>query len=282
MPAQMTLFTLAHRLLRRTRIVSPALKGNSEKTYTIRRTSALLGLLLPNLVLAQLDEALKEQLATQKQAADIQRQIDALDDDSRRLLEEYRTQAAALDELSAYAEQLKKLLADQEQEIADRERQLAELETLKRSLLPFLLEMFSALEQIVDADTPFLLDERKARIASLRETLNRADVNLAEKYRRLMEAFRIEAQYGHNLETYEGRLPTDGDHRTVRFLRFGRVGLYYLTLDGHEGGVFDPKTKTWHKLEAEDLRPLEQAMRIAAKQAPPDLIILPVPAAEAP
>ncbi|MCX8049530.1 MAG: DUF3450 domain-containing protein [Methylohalobius sp.] len=242
----------------------------------------LLGFFLPALALAQLDEALKAQLEMQQQAADIQRRIDALDDDSRRLLEEYRTQAAALDELQTYIDQVEKLLADQEQEIAARQRQLAELETLKRSLFPFLLKMLSALEQIVQADTPFLPEERKARLATLRETMNRADVNLAEKYRRLMEAYRIEAQYGHNLETYEGPLPADGDHRTVRFLRFGRVGLYYLTLDGHEGGVFDPKTKAWQKLEAEDLRPLEQAMRIAAKQAPPDLITLPVPAPEAP
>ncbi len=178
---------------------------------------------LPGLAFAQLDEALQEQLKTQQQAAAIQLKIDALDDDSRILLEEYRAQAAALDELSTYVGQLEKLLADQSQEIAARERQLTELETLKRSLFPFLLEMLEALEQIVDADTPFLLEERQARIASVRETLNRADVSLAEKYRRLMEAFRIEAQYGHNLETYEGILPADGDHRTVRFLRFGRV-----------------------------------------------------------
>ncbi|GAB6068311.1 DUF3450 domain-containing protein [Methylothermus subterraneus] len=245
-------------------------------------TLAFLSALLPALAFAQVDEALKAQLAVQQEAAAIQRQIDALDEESRKLLEEYRAQAAALDELTAYADQLDKLVADQAQEIAERERQLAELETLKQHLFPFLLEMLNALEQIVAADTPFLLEERKARLASLREVLSRADVSLAEKYRRLMEAFRIEAQYGHNLETYEGPLPTDGDHRTVRFLRFGRVGLYYLTLDGQEGGVFDPKSRAWHRLEAEDLKPLEQAMRIAAKQAPPDLVILKVPAPEAP
>jgi hypothetical protein len=244
--------------------------------------ASYLFLFLPALAFAQLDEALKEQLKTQEQAASIQRQIDALDEASRKLLEEYRALGASLDELSSYADQLEKLLTDQSQEIQSRERQLRELETLKRSLFPFLLKMLEALEQIVDADTPFLLEERKTRIAQLREVLNRADVNLAEKYRRLMEAFRIEAQYGHNLETYEGPLPADGDHRTVRFLRFGRVGLYYLTLDGREGGVFDLRTRTWHRLASEELRPLEQAMRIAAKQAPPDLVILPVQAPEAP
>lgn len=237
---------------------------------------------LPVLALAQLDEALKAQLDMQKHAAEIQRRIDALDDKSRQMLEEYRSQAATLDELESYTAQLKKLVADQEQELVLRQRQLAELETLKRRLFPFLLEMLSALEKIIALDAPFLPGERQQRIASLRETMNRADVSLAEKYRRLMEAFRIEAQYGHNLEAYEDTLPRDGDSRTVRFLRFGRVGLYYLTLDGQEGGVWNPKSSSWQKLEPAFLKPLDHAMRIAAKQAPPDLVTLPVPAPKAP
>lgn len=237
---------------------------------------------LPVLAPAQLDEALKAQLQTQKHAADIQRRIDALDDESRWLVEEYRSQLMTLDELESYVAQLEKLVADQEHELALRQRQLADLETLKRRLFPFLLKMLASLEKIIAADTPFLLEERQARLASLRELINRADVSLAEKYRRFMEAFRIEAQYGHNIETYEATLPRDGDHRTVRFLRFGRLGLYYLTLDGHEGGVWDTQSRSWQILAPEYLRPLAQAMRIAAKQAPPDLVTLPILAPEVP
>ncbi len=237
---------------------------------------------LPALALAQLDQVLQAQLEVQQQAADIQRRIDALDDDSRRLLEEYRKELVAVDELERYSAQLEKLVVDQDQALALRQKQLAELDTLKTRLFPFLLEMLEALEQIVAADTPFLQEERKQRIVALREIINRADVSLAEKYRRLMEAFRVEAQYGHHLEAYEGVLPADGNRRTVRFLRLGRVGLYYLTLDGQEGGVWDAKARTWHRLAPEFYKPLEQALRIAAKQAPPDLIVLPVPAPEAP
>ena len=198
------------------------------------------------------------------------------------MVAEYQAKLTELSELERYNAQLEKLIADQQQELALRERQLAELETLKRRLFPFLLEMLDALEKIVAVDKPFLPEERRRRIKALRELMNRADVALPEKYRRLMEAFRIEAQYGHNIETYEGDLKTEGGKRTVRFLRFGRTGLYYLTLDGREGGVWDEAKRNWRRLDADFIHPLDHAMRIAAKQAPPDLVVLPVPAPEVP
>lgn len=230
----------------------------------------------------QLDRVLDLQIKTQQSSAKIQKRIDALDDETRSMVEEYRAKLVELDELERYNVQLQQLLADQDQELALRQSQLVELETLKRKLFPFMLEMLTALEKIVAVDTPFLTDERRERIKSLRELMNRADVAMPEKYRRLMEAFRIEAQYGHNIETYEGPLRDNNGQRTVRFLRFGRIGLYYLTLDGHEAGVWDEDKRSWELLADDFHRPLDHAMRIAAKQAPPNLVKLPVPAPEAP
>ncbi|BCX81227.1 hypothetical protein MIT9_P0805 [Methylomarinovum caldicuralii] len=247
------------------------------------RSILLAGWLVPALVWADpVGRAIDLQVQTQQDSAKIQKRIDQLDDETRRMVAEYRAKLAELDELERYNGQLEKLVADQQQELALRERQLAELETLKRRLFPFMLEMLTALEKIVEVDTPFLTEERRQRVKALRELMNRADVALPEKYRRLMEAFRIEARYGHNTETYEGPLVNDGRRRTVRFLRFGRTGLYYLTLDGHEAGMWDENTRSWRRLGKDFLRPLDHALRIAAKQAPPDLVVLPVPAPEVP
>ena len=252
-------------------------------TGRVFRVLGMVGWLVPAAISADpVERALDLQTETQKQAARIQRRIDALDDETRQMVTEYRARLAELDELTRYGDQLEKLVADQEQELAQRQRQLQHLEVLKRRLFPFMLEMVTALEKIVAVDTPFLPRERRQRIQALRELMNRADVPLPEKYRRLMEAFRIEAQYGHDIETYEGDLEDERGKRTVKFLRFGRVGLYYLTLDGHEAGVWDPARRRWQPLDRASLRPLAHAIRIAAKQAPPDLVVLPVPAPEAP
>ena len=84
---------------------------------------------------------------------------------------------------------------------------------------------------------PFLLEERRKRIAGLRDIMNRADVSLSEKYRRVVEAYQIEMDYGRTIEAYDGRLGEGDDARTVQFLRIGRVVLMYQTLDGRRDGL---------------------------------------------
>ncbi len=231
---------------------------------------------------AEVTQLIGTQVQTQKRAAEIQRQIDRLDAKEDAMVQRYRALLLQLVELRRYNEQLAKLIADQERERAALEGQLEELGRVKRKITPFLMEMAQALEKIVEEDTPFLLEERRKRVSALKQLLARADVSTPEKFRRLMEAFRIEAQYGHTIEAYEAPLVQDREQRVVRYLRFGRLGLYYLTLDGKRGGVWNMAKRRWDPLSGEALEGLEEAIRIAAKQAPPDFVLLPVPAPEAP
>jgi hypothetical protein len=117
-------------------------------------------------------------------------------------------------------------------------------------------------------------------VASLRTMMDRADVTIAEKYRRILEAFQIENEYGRTIEAYRGTLEVDGTSRTVNFLRLGRVALLYQTLDGREAGAWDRAEGTWTTLSGYH-NAIEQGIRVARKQVAPDLLRLPIPAAEA-
>ena len=64
---------------------------------------------------------------------------------------------------------------------------------------------------------------------------------------------------------------------TGHFLRFGRIALVYQTLDGMEAGVWNQTTKNWDPLDASYRTAIRQGLRIARKQAAPDLIRLPLP-----
>jgi hypothetical protein len=228
----------------------------------------------------QVQEALEMQNQSLAASADIQRRIDALDDETRKMLREYRQTTTQVQDLTAYNEQLERLVATQRVEIADFERQFQEIEVTKRQILPLIVRMIDVLEEFVDIDIPFLERERDARLAGLHELMERPEVPTSEKYRRVSEAYQIELEYGHTIEAYEGELLVGDESRTVAFLRFGRLGLYYMTLDGQEIGVWDNRADEWVVLGDEYRQPLDRAIRIARKQLPPDLVRLPVPAPE--
>ncbi|WP_232216337.1 DUF3450 domain-containing protein [Methylobacter marinus] len=227
------------------------------------------------------DKALQEQLSAQKQGTQTQKRVDKLDDQTQAMLEEYRSGTLRLEDLSAYNTQMERLIDDQKAEMSKKEIQMRDIVEMERQIAPFLQRMIDVLAEFVALDTPFLPDERQQRLQQLTQMMHRSDVSVTEKYRRIMEAYRVEAEYGHTLEAYQGTLNGDGEPRSVEFLRLGRVGLYYLTLKGDEGGYWLRSSKQWVPLDASLRESLEKAIRVAKKQTPPDLLILPIMAPEA-
>lgn len=228
----------------------------------------------------QVRKLVDAQSATQQSSAAVQERINNLDDEAREMLSEYRQAMSQISDLEAYNQQLEGLVATQNVELADFERRFQDIETTKRQILPLILRMVDVLEEAVAVDTPFLPDERAMRIASLRELMARPDVPTSEKYRRVSEAYQIELEYGHTIESYEGEIELDGNTLTVAFLRYGRLGLYFMTLDGQQIGMWDKDGSDWKLLDSDFRQSLDRAMRIARKQLPPDLTRLPVPAPE--
>ena len=227
------------------------------------------------------EEAITEQANADAVAAQSQTRIDALDDATSRNLQAYRIALQRLDSLTIYNDQLSKLITSQQGEIGSIERQTEEIETIETGALPLMIEMIAALGELVAADVPFLLGEREKRVGRLRELIDRADVTAGEKFRRVMEAYLVEVEFGRTIEAYRGELEQAGAVRTVDFLRVGRVGLYYQTLDGVETGRWNPGSREWEILDDDARRPVQTGLRIARKQAPPELLTLPVNAPEA-
>lgn len=118
------------------------------------------------------------------------------------------------------------------------------------------------------------------RVSALHEIMERADVTDAERYRRIMEAYQIETDFGRSIEAYRADLELGGVTRSVDFLRFGRISLLYQTQDGSETGVWDEDAEQWVVLPNDYRTPVRQGLRIARKQVAPDMLQLPIPAAE--
>ncbi len=225
---------------------------------------------------AVLNTTVQTQSQMNQQAAQSQVRVNQLAQETEDLLGEYRRIIRETESLRVYNDQLERIVSSQREELAGAERTLAELETTNRGIVPLIIEMIDMLDRLVEADVPFRIEERRARVADLKGIIDRADVTTSEKYRRVMEAYQIEMEYGRTTESYQAELADTG--RNVDFLRVGRTLLIWQSLDGVAQGWFNPTTRAWEDLDNSYRSAIRDGLRIAKNQAAPDLVILPVPA----
>jgi len=247
------------------------------RIITLTRLCASAWMMLCSLAYAghveTLQDAITSQVKTEQSAQKSQQKIDNLSDQTDQMLAEYRNVLRQTESLLIYNTQLEKLVSSQQAELTSIDDQLINIETTQREIVPLMLKMIEVIAQFVALDVPFLPEERQNRIAALQDLMERADVSLAEKYRRILEAYQVETEYGRTIEAYQGELALDGETRTVDFLRIGRVSLYYLTLDNQEAGVWD---QGWQKIDDSYRQAIDKGLKVAKKQLPPDLLVLPV------
>ena len=228
-----------------------------------------------------LTQAIQVETATNEAAIQSQQKIDALSDKTRQMLEQYRSAIHQTESLRTYNKHLKDLLTSQQQEKDSLQQQLQDIQTTQQEIVPLILRMLDSLDKFIHLDIPFLAEEREQRLDNLKAIIVRADVTNAEKYRRILEAYQIENDYGKTIEGYRGDLEINGVKSSVDFLRLGRVALYYQRLDGSETGFWNKETKQWEVLSPDYRNAIRNGLRIARKEAAPDLLILPIPAVEA-
>lgn len=223
------------------------------------------------------EPALAESQALARESVESQQRIEALDDASRDALTRYRQAIEQSEQLGDYNRQVEAMLVDQRAELARLQDQLSSIDGTRQAIMPLLQRMYQSLERFVALDLPFQLEERQDRLAQLKALLARPNVSVAEKYRRVLEAYQIESDYGRTLEGWRGALEQDTGTRVVDFLRLGRVMLFYQTLDGSEQGYWDQAQQAWVDLPDRYRRALEEGLNIARQQQTPVMLRLPLP-----
>lgn len=214
-----------------------------------------------------------------KSASKSQAKIDKIADQVQDKLQQYRTINKEVDGLDVYNGQLEKQIQSQLDEMAQLNLDIDQVSVIERQITPLMIRMIDGLEQFVALDVPFLPEERATRIAGLKEMMDKADVAVSEKFRRVLEAYQVEVDYGRTIEAYSGILTLNGQERDVDFLRLGRVALMYITRDGSLLGRWDVDSSNWQELDPEYRMHITKGLRIAKKQLAPDLLTMPIKAA---
>ncbi len=228
-----------------------------------------------------LNTAINVETATNNAAIQSQKKIDSLSDKTQLMLEKYRTTTHQIDTLVTYNKHLQDLLTSQKAEKVSLNHQLNEIENTQREIVPLILRMLDSLEKFVSLDLPFLPEERKKRLDKLKTMVVRADVTNAEKFRRILEAYQVENDYGNTIEAYRSDLTLNGVTSSVDFLRLGRVALYYQHFDGSETGYWDKEQNKWQVLSTDYKNAIRKGLRVARKETAPNILSLPIPSAEA-
>jgi len=209
-------------------------------------------------------------------SVDAQEKIEELDEISKKLYFDYKDTLNEYKALKSYDDQLSKIIDAQFAEIANINNQIDSLDDINIDILPLLKTMTDTLRKVINIDIPFLKEPRIDRVNNLDELLLRADITTAEKFRKVFEAYQIEANFGKTIENYPGYIVLNGDEVAVDFFRLGRLGLYYRTPNGKETGFWNLNTNDWsHEGSGLD-DDIKVALDISNRQSPPNFITLPL------
>jgi len=229
-----------------------------------------------------LDSVLKVGEEKNKAARESQAKIDRLADETRDLLSDYKTVTKQIDGLKVYNARLQRQIDNQLLRIGEIDESIDQVTVISRQMTPLTIRMIDSLETFIELDVPFHLEERMERIAFLRANLDRSDVSVAEKFRQVLEAYKIENEYGRKIDSYKGSIEIDGVERDVNFLRVGRISFLYQTTDTEMSGAWDQASRSWVPLSRGEYRnAIMKGLRIANKEASIELMNLPVAAPEA-
>jgi len=215
------------------------------------------------------------------QAKKSQAKIDALTEETRQLLNEYKTVLKETEGLRVYNRQLEKQIGNQEKEMSKLSSSIDQVTLIERQITPLMLRMIDALEQFVNLDLPFLLDERAGRIDELRSMMDRADVAVSEKFSQILRAYQIENEYGRTMEAYGDTININGTEIKADVLKVGRIALVFQTPDGEITGRWDADSHAWEELQDSYTAPVRNGIRMARKQLSVDMLTLPIDAPEA-
>ena len=209
-----------------------------------------------------------------------QQRVEQVANQTDALLSDYKTVTKVVDGLLVYNGLLQRQVDNQEAEKVALAESIDNVALIERQIVPMMTRMIDSLEVFIQLDTPFLMKERTERVDRLRGMMERSDVTAAEKFRRVIEAYQIENDYGRTIEAYRGSVDINGTPQEVDFLRIGRVSLTYQSVGGGHTGAWDNDAGAYVELPPEKYKTqVAHGLRVARKQVAPDLLVVPVSAA---
>ena len=197
-------------------------------------------------------------------------------EERRKLGDAYEELQQMQKQLEAQKDSLTRTSATARARIAVKGKQLADIEQISVQIQPFLGELIKRLHWQFNDDMPFLVGERQQRLDKLDRLMVDPNVSVSEKFRKIMEALMVEAEYGRTIEVYQETIPVENRAILVNIFRLGRISLFYQTLDQKRCGFYNAASGAWSPLPKSYNYAVQTAMDIGLKRRPVELLTLPI------
>ena len=252
------------------------------KTFLIALVSGLIFIYGTRVSLAadleQVQQVGQEKLV---EADKSQEKIDAIVDGAQERLIQYRSLLKQIEGLKIYNEQLSTQITGQENLITRFDQSISRVALIERQMLPLVNKMVDSLAEFINLDLPFNTEERQERMEFIQENLVAADIDVAEKFRQIIEAYQIENEYGRKIDSYQSIVSLEGVEQQVDVLRIGRIAIVCQTTDSKTSAYWDNASKDWKILDNVQYRnAIRNGIKMAKKQASIDILTLPIRAPE--
>jgi hypothetical protein len=226
------------------------------------------------------DDVLRADQRRLNLAQQSQERINTIVEGTRSLEDQYRAINKEIDGLKVYNRLMQAQVEGQSATLEDISLSMDRVDVINRQIFPLMERMIDGLEQSIALDVPFLMEERNSRVADLKDIMERSDVTVAEKFRKVMEAYQIENDYGNSTEFYTESLTIDGATRSFNMLRIGRIGLFFQSDDTKTTGRWNNDARQW-EVDNSARNEVRKGLRMARQLIAPELIVVPVSAPEA-
>jgi len=206
----------------------------------------------------------------------IQKQTEQWREEKKALTARYERLEQERAQLEAKENELSKKNTALRQRITGKQKQLQDSARIQAEIAPLIDAQVAELDRHLETDLPFLPEERRQRIDRLEALRLDPDVAVSEKFRKLMEALLVEAEYGNTIEVYQQTVSVADKELLVNVFRLGRIGLFFQTLDGKTSGIFNVAASEWQPLSLSTNRVIRAAIDIGSKRQPVEMLTLPL------
>ena len=249
---------------------------NSSRKITTAALAAAVVVVTGSVFAQSVDDVLKSDQQRINLAQESQERINTVVERTRSLEDQYRSINKEIDGLRVYNRLMTAQTNGQKATLEDIALSMDQVDVINRQIFPLMERMIDGLEQSIALDIPFLIDEREKRVATLKGIMERSDVSVAEKFRKVMEAYQIENDYGSSSEWYLQEIELDGTVREYKMLRVGRVGLFFQSDDTSVTGWWNSKTGVYEEVDNANRSEIRKGLRIARQLVAPELVLIPL------